>query len=91
MVRPGAIPSSPSPGLTPGTQLQLSALHHMEVKKFVYFPPKKSQVQVMIEPATIRLRDELGNHWIINTSNKVRSPELTTPYLEIDMHSGFRL
>ena len=41
-VRPGSVPSSPSPGLTPGTQLPLSARHQWRLRNLLKIPPEKS-------------------------------------------------
>ena len=41
-VRPGPVPCSPSPGLTPGTQLPLSARQQWRSMSLLKFPPEKS-------------------------------------------------
>ena len=44
-VRPGPVPSSPSPGLTQGTQLQLSARQQWQqwrLRNLLKIPPEKS-------------------------------------------------
>ena len=41
-VRPRPVPSSPSPGLTPGTQLPLSARQQWRLRNLLKIPPEKS-------------------------------------------------
>ena len=41
-VRSRPVPSSPSPGLTPGTQLPLSARQQWRLRNLLKIPPEKS-------------------------------------------------
>ena len=65
-VRPVPVPCLPSSGLTPGTQLPLSACQQGICRIFLL---KSPMAWAGIEPATLRLRVRARNHCTISTSD----------------------